>query len=680
MRASVDEARDKGSRRSQIGLVAVLLVATGLRLVALGQLPPGPSYDELQNARLTERILAGQWAIYFPENFGQEPLYPTLTAAAVHALGWSIISLRVTGALAGILSVIALYLVTKQLVNRRTALLASAFHAVSFWPLIQTRVGLETSLVPPLSGLAVFFLARGLGEEASRSGRTLLNFASAGLFLGGLVYAYTAGRVMPFLPLGLGAYLLLSDRMLLRRHWPGLLVCCAVVIVVAGPLMVFLRANPVAEVRLDQLAGPLIALRQGNPVPILEIGAGTLGMFTFRGEPQWLYNIAERPVFDPVTSAVFYVGVLWCLAHVRDWRYGLIIVWFLVGLSPGLVSPPAASFTHTLAAQPAVYALLGFGVDRIWRWLSCRNPWSGSAMASVLLTLNLALAYRAYFVVWPAAPEVRQLYQRGVTAVAQELEATEPPGPVAVGAPYVGYWHPWNAVGFELALHREDLAVRWFDPASGWIWPSGAGPSTFFFPVDPLGPQEFDASLQAVFTADAVPLSPSGDDFEAYQVGDLGAFERALRAASSITMAWPPEESNVPEPSLPLTFDGRFELLGAELPDGSFEAGEEIRLTTYWRVTRADSTPVVSFVHVTSDGQDIWGQHDGLAVRPSSLQVGDRFAQVHRIPIKPETPGATYHLQLGMYRPDTLTRLPIKAEEDRTVDRVWMGSVEVTTP
>ena len=91
-------------RRRELALVAILLAAAALRLVALDTVPPGPGYDELQNARLAGRVLVGRWAIYFPENHGQEPLYPLLEALAVRALGWSGFSIRLPGALAGVLA------------------------------------------------------------------------------------------------------------------------------------------------------------------------------------------------------------------------------------------------------------------------------------------------------------------------------------------------------------------------------------------------------------------------------------------------------------------------------------------------------------------------------------------------------------------------------------------------
>jgi len=658
-------------------LVVLLLVGAALRLVALGDVPPGPGYDELENARLSERVLAGEWAIYFPENFGQESLYPTLAALAVRLMGWSVFALRLPGALAGVLSVLALYLAGRRLADRRVALLAAAFQAVSFWPLIETRMALEMSLLPPLAGLAMLFLVRGLDRQAKPRWRALLDFALAGLFLGGHVYAYTAGRVMPLLLPALLVYLLLLDRRTLRRHWSGLLLLWLVTLLVVAPLVLFLRAHPEAEERVDQLSGPLAALRQGDLCPVLEITVGTLGMFTLRGEPQWLYNIADRSVFDPITSLFFYAGLVLCVARLRDWRCGVTLLWLLVGLGPAMVSLPPASFNHSLAAQPAVYLVLALGVDAVWRWLARRRAWAGPTMAALLLTFNGVLSCRAYFVTWAGAPEVRELYQGGITAVARELDAHDPPGPVAVGAPYVNYWHPWNGVGFDLALRREDLSVRWFNPAGGWVWPAGAGPATCYFPIDPLGPQTFDPVLKALFTADATLLPTTDDDFTAFRVTLPATLEERLDTLADTPAAWPPELAHLPPPTLPLVFGDRFALLAAELQEGTVPPGGELRLVTYWEVQVADPTPVVAFVHLTSDGQDIWGQHDGLDVRMAGLQPGDRFAQVHLVPVNPETPPGLYHVQLGLYGPDTLLRLPIATGADGAADRMWVGEVLV---
>lgn len=669
-------------RRWELGvLIAILLAAAALRLVALADVPPGPGYDELQNTHLARRVLAGQWAIYFPENHGQEPLYPMLEALAVRLLGWSVFSIRLPGALLGVLSVLVLYLVGRQLSGPRVALLAAAFHAISFWSLIETRMALEMTLLPPLTGLAVLFLARGLDEKEMPRWRTLLDFTLAGLFLGGQVYAYTAGRVLLFLPPLLLGYLLFLDRRTLGARWPALLALCLVALLVAAPLALFLRAHPEAEERLEHLSGPLTALRRGDFRPVIEITLGTLGMFTFQGEPQWLYNISGRPVFDPLTSLFLYIGLALCIASLRRWRYGLILLWLFVGLGPAFVSSPPASFNHTLAAQPAVYLALAIGIDAAWKRLRLLHPRAGALTAALLLVLNTVLSGYAYFVTWADDPKVRELYQYGVTAVARQLDAHAPSGPVAIGAPYVNYWHHWNVLGFELQLQRDDLNVRWFDPAGAWVWPAEEGPTVYYFPTDPLGLQAFNPAMKSSLFAE-LGLTPLTGDGYTFFVARSVVLEERWNALTVPTLTWPPDLEHLPEPALPLAFGdpptGRFALLGVQIQDEAISPGGELQLTTYWEVLAADPAPVVAFVHLTSDGLDVWGQYDWLDVWADGLQPGDRFAQTHPVPVEAETPPGLYHVQLGLYGPDTLERLPIVVDADTPADRVWVAQVRVT--
>jgi 4-amino-4-deoxy-L-arabinose transferase-like glycosyltransferase len=677
---SVPPGLRRAVTRERFALLLILVLAASLRLVALGDVPPGPGYDELQDARLSERVLAGEWAIYYADNFGQEPLYPALAALSVRLLGWSVIALRLPGALLGVLAVLALYLVARRLAGRSVALLAATLQAVSFWPLIETRMALETTLLPPMAALGVLFLARGLqgqDEDALPSrwpGPSSVAMALAGIFIGGQVYAYTPGRAAPALVPLLLVYLFLLDRRTFRRRWRGLLVLFVVTLLVVLPLVVFLRAHPESEQRVDQLAGPMNALRRGDPLPALRNTLGTLGMLALRGEPQWLYNVAGRPLFDPLTALLFMTGLGVCVLAPRDWRRALPVLWLAVGLMPAFISPPAASFTHTLIAQPAVYLILGVGLQRAGVWLSRWRGWAGTAMIGMLVVLNAGLSWQAYFVTWAGASEVQELYQGGVTAVAREVDGLRPGAPVAIGAPYISFWHPWNAIAFELVSRNEEAKVRWFNPAGAWIWPEEPEPVTFYFPSDPLGPQQFDPVLEALFRMDATPLETDNDLLAAFRVGQPAALDRHLAELDPVPLRWPPEWSHLAPPQFPLVFGNRFALLGVEYEKAAAAPGDELHFFTYWQVLAEDPSPVVAFTHLTSDGQNIWGQQDWLDVRAEGLRRGDRFVQMHRLPIKPETPTGQYRIQLGLYGPDTLVRLPIGPD---AVDRVWVGEVEV---
>ena len=73
-----------------------------------------------------------------------------------------------------------------------------------------------------------------------------------------------------------------------------------------------------AERRLGEVEGPLDALAQGNILPLINSTVTTLGMFNVTGDPEWLYNIPNRPVFDLLTGAIFLSAVVLCVRRLRQ--------------------------------------------------------------------------------------------------------------------------------------------------------------------------------------------------------------------------------------------------------------------------------------------------------------------------------------------------------------------------
>jgi len=722
-----------GLRRWELwGVVVVLLVATALRLGGLRDVPPGLRYDELLDYRMIGRILTGERPLYFAESWGEEPLFLYLQAATLALVPASDWSLRLPAVPCGVLGVLAAWLAARRLFGSRVALLTAAGLAVSFWSIFYSREGIRIIALTPFHGLMVYFVWRGLerlperrqsglvpsentpggpasagdsplkrgvrtlvqntaGGPASagspplkRGVRTLvrcnpglLDFVLGGGCLGLSFYVYPAARLVPLLWILLCLYLALFHRPLFQRAWWGLLLVVLVAALVAAPLLLLVYGPAGVEQRGGQLNEAWQALLGGNPGPVLALAVQVAGMLVWRGDQDWLYNVSGRPIFDPLTGACFALGVALCAWHWRQARCGLALLWLGVGLAPAVIAPPPASLSHSIAAQPPAYVLLAVGLDALWRRVQKRWAWAGLTLAAGVVAVHGVLATHAYFVTWASAPQVRELYQGGITAVARELDAHDPPGPVAIGAPYVNYWQPWNIAAFDLALRRTDMPVRWFNPAGGWIWPAGPGPTTFYFPADPLAPQSFDPALKPLFFADATLLPSAMDDLAAFRVAHPAALEERLGALAQPALAWPPDLAYLPPPALPLIFGGRFALLGAEMQESTVSPGGQFRLTTYWDVSVADPAPVVAFVHLTSDGQDVWGQYDWLDVWPVGLQPGDRFVQVHPVPVKPETPPGLYHVQLGLYRPDTLQRLPIAASVAAAADRVWIGEMQV---
>jgi 4-amino-4-deoxy-L-arabinose transferase-like glycosyltransferase len=664
-----------------IAIIAILLLAFFLRIMGLTDVPPGLRYDELLNYRMAERVLVGERPIYFTESWGHEPLFhyvQAITMALTERCAWS---LRLPAVFFGLFGLLTTWLTARRLLGAMIAALSTAMLAVSFWSIFFSREGSRVIALTPLPCLAIYLLWRGIERAGERQWHAWVDFAGGGIFLGIGSYVYVAARAMYLLPVVFAVYLAVLRPPKFRQAWTGILILIVIAVIVAAPLFFQLHQNPAMEQRLDQLTGPLDALKKGNPRPVLRLMIRAVGMFLWRGQEEWLYNVSGRPVFDVVTAVCFIVGVVISIKRWQQARYALLLLWLGVGLGPATIVPPAASLTHAIGAKSPAYILAALGLTSLWKMAHQRWKWKAHLLIVGVIVLHSLLSGYAYFVVWANAPQVKELYQAGITAVARELNSHEPVSALAIGAPYVDHWHPWNALAFDLTLRRDDLNVRWFNPAASWVWPA-ANSTIFYFPTNPLGPQTFDPALEELFASDTTRLPTSTIDFSAFHLTQPITLEDHLDIAAGTSVSWPPELSHLPPPVLPLTFGNRFALLGAELQRTEVTSGDEanvpLRLITYWKVLQAGSEPVVGFVHLTSDGRDIWGQHDGLDVRPSSLQPEDHFAQVHRVPIKPEIPPGTYHLQVGLYHPETLMRLPIASRRGQAADRVWVKELEVT--
>ncbi|MBK8899867.1 MAG: glycosyltransferase family 39 protein [Anaerolineaceae bacterium] len=659
-------------------LAGLLLLAFGLRVVALDEAPPGLRYDELQNYLMAGRVLAGERPLYFAESWGHEPLYHYLQAGSLALLGESDWSLRLPSVVLGMIELAATWLVAQKLLGRRVGLLTTAFLAVSFWALLYSRVGLRVGGVTAFATLMVYFLWRSWERMSTQSWRGLADGALAGLFLAAGVYTYLAGRVLPAIVVGFVLFTAVFHWQQFKTRWPRFVLLAVVATLLIWPLWQAIAAVPVGEQRLELLNQAVVALRQGNSLPVLDLTVRALGMYVIQGEQDWLYNEYGRPIFDVLTVFFFLGGLIWVVWRWRQPQFALLLLWFLGGTGPSMIAPPAASVTHSIVAQPAAYIFLGVGVAKTWQWLRQRQPITATALVALLFIVPGVEAGLAFFQTWNRQPEVAELYQAGITAVANAVQTDAPDGAVLVGGPYVNYWHPWNAVAFDLATPGEGTAERWFNPAGAWVWPADSFPATYYFPEAPLAPQQFDVELQNLFVADAGSSEEVFEDFRRFVLPDAAQFEaRLAEVAGETAVSWPPDFAQLPAPQLPVKFDNRLHLLAVSQP----EVGPDVvRFVTYWRVETADPTPLVAFVHLTSDGVDIWGQQDWLDVRMAGLQPGDRFAQVHTVPLDPNAPSGMYYVQLGLYRPDTGQRLSIVTDGAGTADRVWVGQITVVAP
>ncbi|MBI5565452.1 MAG: glycosyltransferase family 39 protein [Chloroflexi bacterium] len=672
----------------------MLLIATAFRFFAIDTAPPGWRDDELIEFNMDRRIADDWRPLFITEAEGHEPVYHYLHAGTILLFGDNIVGYKWLPMASGLLTIVLTYALAKKMFGARVALLAAALMVVSFWPIMYSRFGVRHIGLLPWMLVAMYWLypVRRL-EIAATTTRsrpaptdyqpTKVGFAQAwlrltvvGICLAAGMMTYFAGRAVPIILAGFLAYLLIFQRSILKRVWWRYAAAIAIGAILTVPMFVEIANTPGAEKRTEVVGGPLIELRNGNVQPTIETTLGTLGMFTFAGDPESLYNVPGRPVFDWITGAVFYLGVIICLIRLKRVESGFALAWLIIGIAPAFVSVPAASFSHTIAALPVVYVLGAVGiVEVVDRYTSRQgnketgrqgNKETGRqgnkvnalstylliSLSTLLIGLNGWLAIRDYFGTWANDWLVQFQYHAPTREIAQWLDQNPQITDVAIGTNQNEL--VLDPLALDLDLKRADTKIRWFSPATAVVLPPGGtlvfssmqSPGEDVVPL--VGLLEDQSALQR--------LSDSPDGLSLYLIGaDL-----PLR----------------PSDDLPI-FDGSFGLLGGGSLPANVHAGMPVSVQTTWQVFKPmDSATLKSFVHLLDERNQVMAGDDRFEINAGSLQVGDFFMLYSRLTLPPTLKPDLYRIEVGLYQSDSGQRLLLPDGRDH----MFITPLEVVAP
>lgn len=132
-------------------IILIIILGSILRLYKLGVIPFGFFCDEASVGYNSYSLLSKgvdewgkNWPIFF-RAFGEfkGPVMIYSTIPFVYFLGLNQFSVRLVSAIFGIATIIAIYLLGKQLFNRQTGILSAFFLAISPWHIHFSRVSLE---------------------------------------------------------------------------------------------------------------------------------------------------------------------------------------------------------------------------------------------------------------------------------------------------------------------------------------------------------------------------------------------------------------------------------------------------------------------------------------------------------------------------------------------------------
>ncbi|GIW09153.1 MAG: hypothetical protein KatS3mg061_0210 [Dehalococcoidia bacterium] len=402
-------------------LVGVLLLAAALRLPALHLAPPGVNNDVAYDATDALTVLAGEWQLWFPGNFGREPAAIYLLAASTALFGRNELALRFPTAAAGVLLVAMMVPLARCLFRSRSlapalAVLAAALAAVNFWAVFWSRLGFRAALLPLVLTLAFFLLAR-----AAHGHR--FSWVTAGAAFGGSLYTYTAARVFPLLLAVLWAGDALIDRRCWRSRLEGWRWLLVSVFIVALPLGAYFAVHPDQLVsRVGQLLPGGTSAEDLPPAdPPDRAVLGSFAMFLGDGGGNWVLALPGRGVFDLLTLPPFLLGVVLAL---RRWRWQAerwILLWLLVLLLPAILAREGhPNYGRSLGALPPTLLLASLGAAEAGRWVLRR--WQAPALVGaaglVVVLSSSALTAHDYWLTWARHPETERAFAVPLTRFA----------------------------------------------------------------------------------------------------------------------------------------------------------------------------------------------------------------------------------------------------------------------
>jgi len=711
-----------------VALLLILLVAAGLRLYRLPELPIGLHYDEAANGILATEIARGtKTPIFISSYTGKEVLFFYWAALWVKLLGPTPLALRLSAALVGLAAVAASVWAVRELLHGRRdadwiALFAGAFLAASFWHLVLSRYGFRVNTQPLTQALTVAALWRGLrlasacsspfsglGEEKSPppspsprlwgegeglgEGLRGLPWLCLAGFLCGLTVAYTylAGRAFP-IPLAAALLtLLVADRGHRRARLGQLALFVAVAALTIVPMGYYWLTHPGSFLtRTQQVAATSWA----------DVWAGLracLGMLFLRGDPYVRFNLPYRPLFDPLTSALFLLGVVTVVAGQIASRKSanqqsptsnfqlptsnfqppisnlllaarvfllanLFVMLLPSALATGEITP---SNLRTVGLLPFIYVFPALALSIIAQQISKlanrqianrksqvadrgspfatrRSPFAvrpspsfilHSSFFILILAFLTTMAAIAYFRDWAPSVALYEAADGDMVDVARYLNQAD----LTATTPYVAslhYRHPTLAF-----LARDYKRIRWLTGGRTVVFPAEGNALLVF----PRSASKDLAWVQSVLPEDALVAAPPGPDGNP-----------ALRAYRSS-----PEPGLAPTQVLTANLANAALVLGYDVI-GEPRSGERAEIAVWWRVLnvpeRGDYGPIARL----ADGWGgVWGETEPFRYPSEQWTPGEVVVEHLAIPVTPGAPPGDYQVRFSLYSASANSLLPV---------------------
>jgi len=393
-------------------VILVFVISAWFHLGDLASIPLEMTSDHTEKLLDLNEVLTGSTSIFFPRNSGREPIQFYLAAALVKVFGMEMdfTLLKLSMALAFLVSLYYVYQLGKELGNRWTGLFAMLLTGMAAWTNILARSGMRLVLTPVFVAPVLFYLLRGL--RRSRRNDLVL----AGIFLGLGLLGYSAFRVMPLVVLLVFLIFLITQKHTknVEGITGGLGVLVLFALVGALPLLRYAFQYPEAFTyrMATRMTGVEQAIQGSAIMVFLDNMVRAFAMPFWRDGNTWIVSVINRPALDLVSGAFYLLGVgllLYIWIRQRRWQYLVVLVSIPILMLPSILalafpnenpslSRAGGAFIPIIMVVAVAFETL---VSSLWqRFKSAGSRVVVVLLASVLLLIsavqNYDLVFRQY--------------------------------------------------------------------------------------------------------------------------------------------------------------------------------------------------------------------------------------------------------------------------------------------
>ena len=415
-------------RKYIIVLIIVIALAIFFRFLQFTSIPAGLYQDEAMNGTdALSSLNSGEYKAFYTNNNGREGMIVWLDALAIKLFGTEPWVLRLFPAIAGVLAVLGLYFLARELFGVEIALASSFFMATSFWAVNFSRIGFRAGLMVPILIWSFYFLLRGFKLSVSdtynnRCRTPIVCFVLAGILFGLGFYTYISYRFAPVL--ALLAFLPVLIKQNKKELWFGVLLFIFAVFVAALPIgLYFLHNTADFFGRTSQVS----LFSQTSLIKAFIVNtAKTLGMFNIAGDFNWRHNYAGAPELLLPVGLLFLLGI-WLSIKRFAFEDKFLLSWLAVFSLPNILTTEGNPHAlRALGAMPTVIIFSGIGLVWLYKKVHSRLQLLRLKKEIFLFLVMFlifvgACDFNKYFNLWAFNPNVDSAFSQNQVKIADYL-------------------------------------------------------------------------------------------------------------------------------------------------------------------------------------------------------------------------------------------------------------------